>query len=150
MGKFQGAAQEKGQGRVYGLSATTRSKFAQCHLLQEESVMESQALAVYCTCPDQVVAERIAEAVVSERLAACVNLVPDVTSIYRWQGEIQRDAELLLIIKTRRTVYRNWKPGSLNCIRIRSRKSLLCRFRPDRRLIWPGLPTIREVWNEEL
>jgi periplasmic divalent cation tolerance protein len=105
MGKFQGAAQEKGQGRVYGLSATTRSKFAQCHLLQEESVMESQALAVYCTCPDQVVAERIAEAVVSERLAACVNLVPDVTSIYRWQGEIQRDAELLLIIKTRRTVY---------------------------------------------
>jgi hypothetical protein len=38
--------------------------------------MESQALAVYCTCPDQVVAERIAEAVVSERLAACVNLVP--------------------------------------------------------------------------
>ena len=67
--------------------------------------MESQALAVYCTCPDQVVAERIAEAVVSERLAACVNLVPDVTSIYRWQGEIQRDAELLLIIKTRRTVY---------------------------------------------
>lgn len=67
--------------------------------------MESQALVVYCTCPDQAAAEYIAEAVVSERLAACVNLVPGVTSIYRWQGEIQRDAELLLIIKTRRAVY---------------------------------------------
>ena len=67
--------------------------------------MESQALVVYCACPDQAVAERIAEAVVSERLAACVNLVPGVTSIYRWQGEIQRDAELLLMIKTRRAVY---------------------------------------------
>ena len=67
--------------------------------------MESQALVVYCTCPDRVVAERIAEAVVNERLGACVNLVPEVTSIYRWQGEIQRDAELLLIIKTRSAVY---------------------------------------------
>ena len=67
--------------------------------------MENQALVVYCTCPDQGAAEYIAEAVVSERLAACVNLVPDVTSIYCWQGEIQRVAELLLIIKTRRAVY---------------------------------------------
>lgn len=67
--------------------------------------MESQALVVYCTCPDQGVATHIAEAVVSERLAACVNLVPGVTSIYHWQGEIQRDAELLLIIKTRHAVY---------------------------------------------
>lgn len=67
--------------------------------------MESQALVVYCTCPDQVVAERIAEAVVSERLAACVNLIPGMTSIYRWEGQIQRDAELLLIIKTRCSVY---------------------------------------------
>lgn len=67
--------------------------------------MESQALVVYCTCPDQAVAERIAEAVVSERLAACVNLIPGLASIYRWEGQIQHDAELLLIIKTRRLVY---------------------------------------------
>lgn len=67
--------------------------------------MESQALVVYCTCPDQGAAEYIAEAVVTEQLAACVNLVPDVTSIYCWQGEIQHVAELLLIIKTCRTVY---------------------------------------------
>ena len=67
--------------------------------------MDSQPLVVYCTCPDQTVAERIAETVVGERLAACVNIVPGLTSIYRWEGQIQRDAELLLLIKTRRAVY---------------------------------------------
>lgn len=67
--------------------------------------MDSQPLVIYCTCPDQATAERIAETLVDERLAACVNLVPGLTSIYRWQGQLQRDAEWLLIIKTRRTVY---------------------------------------------
>lgn len=67
--------------------------------------MESQALVVYCTCPDRVVAERIAEAVIDERLAACVNLIPGLTSIYRWEGQMQHDVELLLIIKTRSVVY---------------------------------------------
>lgn len=67
--------------------------------------MDSQALVVYCSCPDQAIAERIAEAVVNERLAACVNLISGLTSIYRWEGQLQRDAELLLIIKTRSAVY---------------------------------------------
>ncbi len=67
--------------------------------------MDSQPLVIYCTCPDQATAEHIAETVVDERLAACVNLVSGLTSIYRWQGQIQRDTEWLLIIKTRRTVY---------------------------------------------
>ncbi len=67
--------------------------------------MESQPLVVYCTCPDPATAEHIAETVVNERLAACVSIVPGLTSIYRWQGEIQRGAELLLIMKTCSTVY---------------------------------------------
>ena len=67
--------------------------------------MDNQPLVVYCTCPDQAIAERIAETTVSERLAACASLVPGLTSIYRWQGEIQRDSEWLLIIKTRSIVY---------------------------------------------
>jgi len=46
-------------------------------------------------------AERIAEALVQERLAACVNIVPAITSIYRWQGEVHRDSEVLLIAKSR-------------------------------------------------
>jgi len=46
-------------------------------------------------------AESIAEAIVQERLAACVNIVPAITSIYRWQGEVHRDGEVLLIAKSR-------------------------------------------------
>ncbi|RMH92895.1 divalent-cation tolerance protein CutA [Lysobacter pythonis] len=52
------------------------------------------------TCPDRASAERIATALVEERLAACVNLVPGLLSTYRWQGKIARDDELLLIVKT--------------------------------------------------
>jgi periplasmic divalent cation tolerance protein len=47
-------------------------------------------------------AERIATALVEERLAACVNLVPAIRSIYRWQGGIERGDEVLMIVKTRR------------------------------------------------
>lgn len=46
-------------------------------------------------------AERIARALVERRLAACVNVVSGVVSIYRWRGEVQREGELLLVIKTR-------------------------------------------------
>jgi len=46
-------------------------------------------------------ADRLARALVERRLAACVNVVPGVVSHYRWQGELQRDEERLLVIKTR-------------------------------------------------
>ena len=45
-------------------------------------------------------AERIAEALVERRLAACVNVVPGVTSFYRWKGEIARDSEWLMVMKS--------------------------------------------------
>ena len=57
------------------------------------------------TCPDPDSAERLAEALVAEHLAACANLIPGLRSIYRWQDAIQRDAEVLLLIKTTRTRY---------------------------------------------
>jgi periplasmic divalent cation tolerance protein len=47
-------------------------------------------------------AERIARALVEQRLAACVNVVPGLVSIYRWKGKVERDDERLLVIKTRR------------------------------------------------
>ncbi len=62
--------------------------------------MSAQVLIALCTCPDAAVGERIAEALVGEGLAACVNTVPGITSVYQWKGEIQRDAEVLLLIKT--------------------------------------------------
>jgi len=47
-------------------------------------------------------ASRIARALVERRLAACVNVVPGLTSVYRWKGQIESEAESLLVIKTRR------------------------------------------------
>ncbi|MEB2285223.1 MAG: hypothetical protein B6D46_07545 [Polyangiaceae bacterium UTPRO1] len=52
--------------------------------------------------PDE--AERIAAALVGERLAACVNLVGPITSIYRWRGSVEHAAEVLMVIKTRRAL----------------------------------------------
>lgn len=63
------------------------------------------ALVVLCAVPDQDVATAIARTLVEERLAACVNCVPGVTSIYRWKGELQVEGELLLVIKTTRERY---------------------------------------------
>ena len=60
----------------------------------------SGEIIVFVTAPNEDEASRIAGALVEERLAACVNILPGVQSIYRWQGEVTRDSELLLIIKS--------------------------------------------------
>ena len=53
-----------------------------------------------CTCADQEEAERIGRHLVEQHVAACVNIVPAVQSIYRWQGVVESATEFLLIIKT--------------------------------------------------
>lgn len=55
---------------------------------------------VLSTCPDPQTADALASALVEERLAACVNVLPGVKSTYRWKGEVARDEEVLLLIKT--------------------------------------------------
>ncbi|WP_019026450.1 divalent-cation tolerance protein CutA [Colwellia piezophila] len=55
---------------------------------------------VLTTCPDEMVAQNIAKQLVIEKLAACVNIVPNITSIYSWQGELHCDNEVQLLIKT--------------------------------------------------
>ncbi|MCH2170954.1 divalent-cation tolerance protein CutA [Myxococcota bacterium] len=56
---------------------------------------------VLITAPDDEVSSRIARILVEERLAACVNIVPGIRSVYRWQGAVEEDSEFLLIAKTR-------------------------------------------------
>ena len=65
--------------------------------------MPTDAIAILCTTPDVASAERIADALVEERLAACVNLVPGLSSVFRWEGKVRREPEVLLVIKTQRT-----------------------------------------------
>jgi len=60
----------------------------------------SDAIVVLVTVPNGEEASRIAEAVVSDKLAACVNIVSSIESIYRWEGTVTRDHEVLMIIKT--------------------------------------------------
>ncbi len=55
---------------------------------------------VLTTAPDEGVAEMLARTLVEERLAACVNVIPGARSIYRWEGALQGDSEVVLVIKS--------------------------------------------------
>ena len=57
-------------------------------------------LMIVTTCPDAPVAEKIANALVDSSLAACVQIIPGIKSIFRWQGKLDSAAEFLLLIKT--------------------------------------------------
>ncbi len=67
--------------------------------------MEKAFITVFCTVPNQEDAIRIARTLVEEKLAACCNIVPGLTSLYFWKGEICQDPELLLIIKTMESAF---------------------------------------------
>ena len=60
----------------------------------------SDAIVVLCSCADTDTATRLAEQLVQSHLAACVNILPGITSVYHWQGQLQKEAEVLLMIKT--------------------------------------------------
>lgn len=59
-----------------------------------------QVLLVYVTAPTVDEAERMGRTLVEERLAACVNLIPGITSFYWWEDQVQREGEVLLLVKT--------------------------------------------------
>lgn len=63
------------------------------------------AWIVFCTCPDHDTAIAIANRLIDEALAACVNILPGLTSIYHWRGQRQTGSEELLMIKTQATRY---------------------------------------------
>jgi periplasmic divalent cation tolerance protein len=64
------------------------------------AVSNASTFVVFSTFPDAETAARVARTLVEEHLAACVNLVPTVRSIYRWEGKICDDTETLAVIKT--------------------------------------------------
>lgn len=62
--------------------------------------MKSDFLVVMTTCPDAPTAEALAVRLVDQRLAACVQILPNVRSVYRWEGQVEQAGECLLTIKT--------------------------------------------------
>jgi periplasmic divalent cation tolerance protein len=62
-------------------------------------------IIVFCTVPTHEIGMKIANDLVSGKYAACVNIIAGLTSIYRWKGDICNDSELLLIIKSRKSLF---------------------------------------------
>ncbi|MFK7991737.1 MAG: divalent-cation tolerance protein CutA [Sandaracinaceae bacterium] len=63
--------------------------------------MDTDAILVLTTAPDPEVATQLARGLVDAKLAACVNVIGGMTSVYRWRGEVHEDAEVQLLVKTR-------------------------------------------------
>lgn len=62
-------------------------------------------IMVYCTIDTADNAKNIAKSLVQEKLAACVNILPSVYSIYKWENEVTEDSEFLLLIKTKKDLF---------------------------------------------
>lgn len=67
--------------------------------------MTLRFIDIWINCPDRATAERIAEAVVAERLAACANVFGPISSVYRWKGPVERAEEIPLLLKTRAALF---------------------------------------------
>ena len=68
-----------------------------------EPPASGDALAALSTCPDEAQARRLGSGLLTPRMAACVNVLPAIRSIYRWKGEVHEDGEALMIFKSRRS-----------------------------------------------
>lgn len=58
-------------------------------------------IEIWINCPDQDTARKIADTLIAKRLVACANIIPEIQSIYRWQGRIENEPEIPLVVKTR-------------------------------------------------
>jgi periplasmic divalent cation tolerance protein len=65
----------------------------------------NEVLLVLTNLPNRAAAERIADSLVTQRIAACVNVLGDCASVYRWQGKLEHAREVPLLIKTTRAAY---------------------------------------------
>lgn len=67
--------------------------------------MDSQLIVVFITAPSKEVGQQIATALLEQKLAACVNIIPSILSMYRWEGKLNQDEEVLLVVKTRAEIF---------------------------------------------
>ena len=70
-----------------------------------DEVRNGDEIVVYVTAPNEDEATGIAKALVEAKLAACVNIISNIRSIYSWQGNLEDDSEVLMIIKTRKQLF---------------------------------------------
>jgi periplasmic divalent cation tolerance protein len=70
------------------------------------SITKSEIIIVFVTVPGLREGSRISRAILTSRLAACVNVIPGVQSMYKWKGKIVREKEAMLVMKTTRLRYR--------------------------------------------
>ncbi|XP_044175706.1 protein CutA homolog [Acropora muricata] len=69
--------------------------------LMAASSSDGEYSSAFVTCPNTDVAKKIARGLVQKKIAACVNIIPGITSIYTWEDKVEEDAEVLMMIKTR-------------------------------------------------
>lgn len=67
--------------------------------------MEHKGIVVYITAPNEDEAARMAKALVEARLAGCVNIIRNIRSIYSWQGRIEDEPEVLMVVKTQKSLF---------------------------------------------
>jgi len=83
------------------LSSAWRGRTSQLHAMATDY---TPAVVVYVTVPNKETGSKLAHSIIENKLAACVNQIPGVESTYLWQGKVETDSELLLIIKTRQSL----------------------------------------------
>jgi periplasmic divalent cation tolerance protein len=72
---------------------------------QYNQQFSQEYLVILNTCPDKESATKVANSLIERQLAACVNILPGLTSVYPWKGQIETGEEVLLIIKSTRSAY---------------------------------------------
>ncbi|ESQ51970.1 hypothetical protein EUTSA_v10017289mg [Eutrema salsugineum] len=107
---FSSSSFKPGCAQSYSFGPLLRSKFSSKAsssgetIKMEESSKTVPSIVVYVTVPNREAGKKLANSIVQEKLAACVNIVPGIESVYEWEGKVQSDSEELLIIKTRQSL----------------------------------------------
>ncbi|XP_031561871.1 protein CutA homolog [Actinia tenebrosa] len=87
-----------------GLSVCkTLVRFSSKNIIMAQAFESGVFSAAFITCPNLETAKALARGMVEQNLAACVNVIPNITSIYTWENKLEEDSEVLLMVKTRST-----------------------------------------------